>query len=142
MARLHPDRREPIQHTAGVRNTDPDTSRGAWGWLFRHPDDLARCERAVYDQIRLSGRRGATIDEISARVPWQKVTVATRIAPLRRYGLVSYSGLRRIAEAGKPQGGLGHPGTQGPVRPFDASGAREKAEAHAGPGPGAVVGPS
>ena len=74
-----------------TRVGDPETSKEAAERV-----DSAGWERAIHDQVKAAGLRGATIKEVSAYFgPEHNITVSPRFAPLRRRKQIFFCGLKR-----------------------------------------------
>jgi predicted ArsR family transcriptional regulator len=80
------------------RSTDPDTSFTAARYV-----PCAALEQKVYESLIDAGPAGSTIDELTAALGLQKVTLSPRLRPLCRRGLVVDSAERRRGMSGRLQ---------------------------------------
>lgn len=73
-----------------------------WVDLFTERDLETRLKDIVYDLIKSTGKRGATVDEIIAICRIPAGTVKARRAELEVEGLICDSGLRRLSARDRP----------------------------------------
>ena len=80
------------EETGASRNSDPDTSRDAGESLSA--DALSRLYEIVVECLRRY-KDGLTSHEIAHKTGIAWTTISPRMAPLRRRGLVYYTGIKR-----------------------------------------------
>lgn len=70
--------------------------------LFTERDLTVRLKDVVYELIKLSGNKGATVDEIMAICHIPAGTIKARRMELEQEGLIKDSGLRRLSIRNRP----------------------------------------